>query len=332
MGKGAEFNGGIPDGVGIFWNTQRIENVKQVHVGWKDKKGHPTGSLNDAGWDKKADKSKDKTRSKQVAMALRMQMKEGTKQSFLMMTAHIKSGDKPEDEPAKKAQGQEVAQIMANSKLPVIFACDFNNAPGGIAHRAFFKELRTGHCSKAGCKINDLNNIDAKCQGNKDGHCTVCGSDWKGADTDVTSAYSKVLGKLQNTRTIQGKGDWTTCTKPTYDKMRKAEPKFTTSKHRKGGVQEDKRGKTTQTIDYVYYTSNGLDCTRVLKMPEEKIEALYMPGWKYPSDHFMICADLVLTGKQSKLRRRMAQREYSNCRDSPVMTRLLKEIIDAQDE
>merc|ERR1712098_877403 len=44
--KGAEFNGGLPDGVAIFWNTQRIRMVNRVPVGWKD-----TGSLHDAGGD-----------------------------------------------------------------------------------------------------------------------------------------------------------------------------------------------------------------------------------------------------------------------------------------
>merc|ERR1711964_222999 len=136
----------------------------------------------------------DGERAKQVAMALKMKMKK-TKQDFLMMTAHIKSGDTEEDKPAKISQGREVARIMAAQTMPVIFACDFNNKPGGDAHVAFSKELRTGHCSKASCVFNDLShcseagwNIDAKCQGNKGGHCTVCRSPWKGADTDVTSA------------------------------------------------------------------------------------------------------------------------------------------------
>merc|ERR1711964_146170 len=193
-----------------------------------------------------------------------------SQQPFLMMTAHIKSGDSPGDVPAKKSQGAEVADFMADAqaeKMPVIFACDFNNRPGGDAHNAFFGQL-------------------------------------KARNTHVMSAYAKIGG---------GK-----------------EPEFTTSKWRKGGVQVDKRGKTTQTIDYIFYTANHFECTRVLDMPPlDTIEPLLlMPGWKYPSDHFMICADLKFTGKP---RRRMAQREHSNRRDSPVMTRLLQEIIDAQD-
>merc|ERR1711964_278107 len=93
---------------------------------------------------------------------------------------------------------------------------------------------------------------------------------------------------------------------------------------------------TNQTIDYIFYTSKDFECARVLDMPKEPIEPLFMPGWRYPSDHGMICADLmfspdVLRNAPRHGRRNMAQREYSNRRDSPVMTRLLQEIIDAQD-
>merc|ERR1711964_711470 len=146
------------------------------------------------------------------------------------------------------------------------------------------------------------------------------------------------------------------------------EPEFTTSKWRKGGVQEDKRGIINQTIDYIFYTKE-FECTRVLDLPKEDIEDLLMPGWKYPSDHFMICADLTLSNAPvqndsprgegalrapiiyappvrpgdnratripvskphwagNSRRRRMAQREFSSRRDSPVMVRLLQEIID----
>merc|ERR1711964_158923 len=98
------------------------------------------------------------------------------------------------------------------------------------------------------------------------------------------------------------------------------EPLFTTSKWRKGGVQVDKRGITNQTIDYIFYTSEDFKCARVLDITKEEIEPLLMPGWKYPSDHFMICADLMFApNAPQRQRRKMAQREHSNRRDSPVM-------------
>merc|ERR1711964_88728 len=55
-------------------------------------------------------------------------------------------------------------------------------------------------------------------------------------------------------------------------------------------------GLATQTIDYIFHTNN-FKCTRVLDMPTEAIESIAMPGWKYPSDHFCIVADLVLKGE-----------------------------------
>merc|ERR1711964_184478 len=42
--------------------------------------------------------------------------------------------------------------------------------------------------------------------------------------------------------------------------------------------------------------------------------------------------DNCLVIAHTKKRRRMAQREFSNRRDSPVMVRLLEQIIDAQDD
>merc|ERR1711964_965929 len=99
--------------------------------------------------------------------------------------------------------------------------------------------------------------------------------------------------------------------------------------------QEDKRGKTKQTIDYIFYT-NDFKCSRVLDITKDKIEDMKMPGWKYPSDHFMISADLTFTPQNGRRdavitdirnrRRRMAQREFSDRRDSPVMVRLLQEV------
>merc|ERR1711964_807565 len=164
-----------------------------------------------------------------------------------------------------------------------------------------------------------------------------------------TSAYASVLGK---------------------------EPAFTTDKWRKGGSQPDKRGKTAETIDYIFHT-NEFKCSGVLGITKDPIEHVRMPGWRYPSDHFSIVADLKLSKRSNSVRsrpsslanspnsmsstspraakpakaryprlvrklskrrreskgsprspkrRRMAQREFSPRRDSPVMTSLLEEI------
>lgn len=294
----SKYNGGVNDGVAIYWNTQKIK-LAENHLVF-------SGSLHDH-------KGKQ---AKQVAIAVKLQLKT-TDQEFLVMTAHVKSGDKPKEVPIKEAQGREVANMMADNhlllpgwagpftidgkvvyrhsngseqeetplaatQLPVVFACDFNNAPGGHAHVAFYKKLAE-----------------------------------KG--TVVTSAYGEVLGHLAD---------------PTnYDEVVKAEPEFTTDKWRKGGEQKQKIKVTRQTIDYIFHTEE-FECSRVLditpKPGQERclkcntvanalnkcpkcgasgdslahiptrngIEAVHMPGYKYPSDHFMICADLTLSPRK----------------------------------
>jgi len=239
--------------------------------------------------------------AKQVALAVKLQTivtKDEPARDFLMMTAHVKSGDSPKDVPVKIHQGKQVAGIIVEhnkKQMPVIFACDFNNKPGGDAHNAFTGEL-------------------------------------KAKDTTVKSAYENVLQEWRCTEEIKHgrlskiervEGDCPKC-----KKLLTQEPKFTTDKWRKGGTQKDKRGKTKQTIDYIFYTEE-FECSRVLNITKEKIEPVHMPGWKYPSDHFCIAADLTFSRQR---RRRMAQREFSSRRDSPVMVRLLQQIIDAQDD
>merc|ERR1711964_210144 len=93
-------------------------------------------------------------RASQVALALKLKFKIDGEQrrklgrdgrEFLVMTAHLASGNKLEDMPTKRYQGQQVANIIAEQNkahnLPVIFACDFNNAPGGPTHKGFFGTL-----------------------------------------------------------------------------------------------------------------------------------------------------------------------------------------------
>merc|ERR1711964_467874 len=69
-------------------------------------------------------------------------------------------------------------------------------------------------------------------------------------------------------------------------------------KWRKGGIQKDKRGKTAETIDYIFYTKE-FECSQVLDITKDTLEHVRMPGWRYPSDHFSIVADLTLTPQPS---------------------------------
>jgi len=83
----SNFNGGRPDGVAIFWNTQKIEMDETVPVGKDGDRRLPIGwngrgSLHAVDEDGK----KNGKRAKQVALAVRLRVKE-TEQLFLVMTA-----------------------------------------------------------------------------------------------------------------------------------------------------------------------------------------------------------------------------------------------------
>jgi len=255
----SNFNGGRPDGVAIFWNTQRIEKVIQLPIGWKDKNGNCTGSLHNAS----LDGMKNGKRAKQVAIAVQLKVK-ATNRHFVVMTAHLKSGTEPDDIPGKKAQAKEVAGIIKNIKhndrnMPVIFGCDFNNKPEDDednSHRIFYEELKM---KKGGYK--------------------------------VTSAYGKVRS--------EGKYG----ASPTYQEVMGWEPPFTVDKVRKGGAQKDKVGGVQQTIDFIFYTKE-IECSRILDITKDDLEDCRIVGWRYPSDHFCIAADLTF---KKHRRRRLVQ-------------------------
>lgn len=75
----------------------------------------------------------------------------------------------------------------------------------------------------------------------------------------------------------------------------------TSFKSRKGGNQFAKCQPIGQAIDFIFH-SNQWKCTHTLSVIELlKLCADFgLPNWKYPSDHFMIMADLVLTNRLSE--------------------------------
>merc|ERR1711900_103389 len=50
--------------------------------------------------------------------------------------------------------------------------------------------------------------------------------------------------------------------------------------------------------------TNEFKCSRVLGITKDPIEHVRMPGWRYPSDHFSIVADLKLPERSSSVRSR----------------------------
>jgi len=76
--------------------------------------------------------------------------------------------------------------------------------------------------------------------------------------------------------------------------------RLSTVKKRKGGDQPNKVGKEkNHTIDFIFY-SQAWKCVGTLGIPHKdhvlkETNGLGMPCWRYPSDHFMLCADLVMS-------------------------------------
>merc|ERR1711964_302417 len=70
--------------------------------------------------------------------------------------------------------------------------------------------------------------------------------------------------------------------------------RFTASKWRRGGDQKDKCKRVEQTIDFIF--TSGMKAVATLSVPDsetvENDSELLLPCWRYPSDHFMIGADL----------------------------------------
>merc|ERR1711964_322596 len=71
---------------------------------------------------------------------------------------------------------------------------------------------------------------------------------------------------------------------------------MTAWKNRLFGEHLEKAGKQfKEELDYIFYEKEAWRVARVLKVPQRNaIEACKMPGWKYPSDHFRIMAELAL--------------------------------------
>lgn len=214
-------NGGYRDGCGIFWNSQRFEQLgitrKFIFV---DAKAKPC---------------------KQVGLYVTLRNKQN-QQPFVVVASHNKSGEKAKDLPAKKAQAEFVADLIkreVGDDIPVIFACDFNTNTTTKAYQAFEEKNQ---------KIGP----------------------------QMISSY-KTAGSGRETS-------------------------YTTSKWRKGGPQLDKLGKTTQTIDFIFYSQKDWDVRSTLSIPDQStLEPLLMPGWRYPSDHFSLVADLELKSGPANL-------------------------------
>lgn len=297
FGIANKYNGGLNDGVAIFWNTQKLEQLgytKKITLDWvRNKKNIP---------------------GKQCVMYVYLRNK-STGDVFVVVTAHMKSGKRPGCE-TKCYQSEFMAKLMKDIKVPIIFACDFNSGPENEHMESFRKKAGKCECDKDQQKQPDC----------------ICGS-----GLELRSAYEEIellrhgwisfkddegtfycfgvnsdeeAKKLKRdlSREVTTEQDKTEVTNEQWRNAEengpcwsKTEPNgvYTTAKLRKGGTQWKKAGKRLdETIDYIFYKGNATHswkCSKVLGFPSLKeLEYLWLPGWRYPSDHWCIAADLEL--------------------------------------
>merc|ERR1711964_102951 len=133
----ANFNGGVQDKVGIFYNTEKFTAVcgprpiflpstkKGMMYEKKEKAGVVTYK---AAW------------GKQVAMWILLRNKR-TGRLVAVMVAHNKSGKEAgEDKGCKKAQSKRLADILSvelGQDIPILFGCDFNNGTETESYKEF---------------------------------------------------------------------------------------------------------------------------------------------------------------------------------------------------
>merc|ERR1711964_932539 len=174
---------------------------------------------------------------------------------FSYVAAHCKSGKKKKDFPTKDAQAAFIA------KLVTMLASNGLRPALGLDFNSNYKE-KVIKTFKDGAK-------------------------------DMVSAYEQPE-ELKAAYTEYEKLKLTE--KTAHQPEKNGEALMTAWKHRLFGEQLEKAGKQfKEELDYIFYQQYVWQVTRVLKVPQRRdIEECKMPGWKYPSDHFMIMAELEL--------------------------------------
>jgi len=278
---------GATDGVAIFWNTKRFKSlgvVERGHLYSDFKNGKGCGN-----------------EDKMVYLIMKLQNTD-TGAKFFVATAHLKSGKAKRDLPKKMAQSQQMAhkldKLQRETKLPIIYGLDFNTD----AKTAAFKYFQ--NATKDAFYTNEAG---------KEEKCEIIKYNYK---KNLDKLKIKV-GEVEKENVDQSCIRWEeNKTGPewlvsAYDKYSAEHPDhFTAVKWRKGGMQADKIMKKheKQTIDFIFHTKPqaampGFKRNQVLTVPsyndvlldgKKPEEFLCLPNLKYPSDHFMIGADLEL--------------------------------------
>lgn len=167
---------------------------------------------------------------------------------------------------------------METKKLPVIFACDFNTDPSTAAFQHFEKlspQLKRTYTEKFPCE---------------------CGFDKAAFDKASADTRKALLDDKCKHCDENGLAD-----------------EYSTYKWRKGGAQKKKLGVTKQKIDYILFSKDAIECVGKLSLPTAKVVEkecpLLLPGWKYPSDHLMLGADLLFKTERQIKAEHMAEQQ-----------------------
>lgn len=249
-------NGLCNDGVAIFWNTSRIERTER-----------PVDEFN---MDKK-----------QVALFIPFRLI-ASKKEFIVGSAHLKSGKAFKACKIKRDHMKKFAKHISEEygDVPLIFAADLNTSYDSGAFKLFYD----GKCGKE--------------EWTKKGKVDTLPPDTLGATTPAGDFLESAYDFVKNN-------------KEGVDSNRNSALKF-----RKGGEQASKRNVLDDhTIDYIFHSKDHWKVLQRLSIPTfkevnegtggEDFEGPYnkskrdvlgqlLPHWKYPSDHFMIGADIEL--------------------------------------
>merc|ERR1711964_445063 len=259
ISQASRFNGGSRDGVAIFYNTDRLECIfSHKFVLPDDKCGSTPGCKGTRTKDDKCSECKAKPwrgkDSTQVGLYVVLRDIK-TGEIFSYVAAHCKSGKKPKDAPTKDAQAKFIANL-------VTMLADSGLRPAlGLDFNSNYKE-KVIKTFKDGAK-------------------------------HMVSAYEQIK-ELEKAYDLYKKLKLTE--KTAHEPDVNGDAPMTAWKNRLFGEQLEKAGKQfKEELDYIFYEQKAWEVTRVLKVPHRKvIEECKMPGWKYPSDHFMIMAELEL--------------------------------------
>merc|ERR1712093_587102 len=305
------YPGSQMDGVAIFWKKSRIENLHKTrsHELVKDHKIMIQKKGND--WEeydpdrhafseanrKKFGEFKQKRRvglerslcegkfdwkyklkpvyGKQVVLSVKLRNRDSTRDNkdFYVVTAHCKSGPTYTDIKEKQYMAMTLAEEFHKEykDAPVVFGADFNANKETTAFKLFFngscKELTEEHelyemIKKGGKKVKTY---------------------------ERPNGEKYTLPEQKNVKFAMNNF---------FDHTYPLDGPYTVVKWRKGGKQKEKLKITTETIDFICHSKGHFETKGLLSVPEqevvEKASPTLMPGWKYPSDHFFIGADLEM--------------------------------------